>query len=102
MIPMNHTRRFDADPNVKDHIYSQIEAAMLNIWNYHMKCAEARDLARKGSCEEAFHAGLSMAYYEAYDILRNIYHTLGYVIPESAEDWTKKEAELKLERMKTE
>lgn len=101
MIPMNHTERFDADPNVEDYIYSRFEIAMMRIWRRHVMCAKGRDLARKDSCEEAFHAGLSAAYYESYDILRDIYHTLSYVIPESAEDWEKKEAELKLERMKT-
>ena len=100
MISMNHTERFDADPNVKDHIYSRFEVAMARIWARHVMCAKSRDLARAGSCEKAFEDGLAIAYFEAYDILRDIYHTLYYVVPENAADWEEKEAELKLERMK--
>ena len=98
MIPMNHTERFDADPNVKDHIYSRFEIAMARIWERHVMCAKSRDLARAGSCEKAFEDGLAVAYFEAYDILRDIYHMLYYVIPESAEDWEEKEAALKLKK----
>lgn len=97
---MNHTERFDADPNVKDHIYSRFEIAMARIWARHVICAKARDLARARSCEKAFEDGLAIAYFEAYDILRDIYHMLYYVVPENAADWEEKEAALKLERMK--
>lgn len=100
MIPMNHTQRFDADPNVKDHIYSRFEVAMARIWERHVMCEKGYASEQAGSCEKAFEGGLAFAYFEAYDILRDIYHTLGYVIPENTADWEKKEAALKIARMK--